>query len=302
MPTVEPEPMVWRLIGPEPGRSVDGRVAIHQFSVDHALDFRTRPMLYKTADPNTVTTMRWVIPCTPEQHERWTEAAVACVRELDRAALDVYEARKHAAEPLPRWRWRARAEEMQRDWDDAQSRYRSRFQAAIDAYAPVAREIGDAITQQTKEDLRRYHARKQAEKVEEQRIEAIVKQRLGELADELRWGIEVSHSPGRTLHVVCMGVPPRAVPEDATSLVADVDVRTLRESLVEHGRADVVFDDSIQEHIRARFADLPGSFQHTGLWAFWWNLFSENYKTGNRPRSEPRIYGSSHTSYTGFHC
>ncbi|GAA1293480.1 hypothetical protein GCM10009609_73110 [Pseudonocardia aurantiaca] len=302
MPAAELEPMMGRVIEPEPGRRVDGRVAILQFGVDHALDFRTRSTVYKTVDPDTVTgrPLGWVIPCTPEQNERWTEAAVACVVELDRAALALHEARRRAAQPPPRKR--ALAEEMQRDWADAQSRYRSRFQAATDAYSPVIREVGDAIRRQLDVDLRRLHAQRQAEKVEEQRIQAVVEQRLGELADELRWGIKVSHSPGRTLHVVCVGVAPRAVPEDAAPLVEDVDVRTLRESLVERGWADVVFDDSIQEHIRAHFADLPGLSRHTGLWDFWWKLFTEDYKTGRVPTGSSRqTYGSSHTSYTGFH-
>jgi hypothetical protein len=225
---------------------------------------------------------------------------VACVVELDRAALDLHEARRRAAQPPPRKR--ALVEEMQREWADAQSGYRSRFQAAIDAYAPVTREIGEAIRRQTEVDRRLLHAREQAEKAEEQRVEALVEQRLDALADELRWSIVVSHSAGRTLHVVCVGVPPSAVPEDAAPLVEDVDVRALRESLVECGWADVVFDGSIEKHIDARFADLPGLARHVGLWRFWWELFTEDYKTGEVPRSRPRTHGSSHTSYTGFHC
>jgi hypothetical protein len=99
-----------------------------------------------------------------------------------------------------------------------------------------------------------------------------------------------------------VGVPPRAVPEDAAPLVEDVDVRALRESLVERGWADVVFDDSIQEHIRAHFADLPGLSPHTGLWGFWWRLFTKDYKTGRVPTGpSQQAHGSSHTSYTGFH-
>lgn len=79
-------------------------------------------------------------------------------------------------------------------------------------------------------------------------------------------------------------------------------MRALRESLVERGWADVVFDDSIQEHIRAHFADLPGLSPHTGLWGFWWRLFTEDYKTGRVPTGpSQQAHGSSHTSYTGFH-
>lgn len=224
---------------------------------------------------------------------------MAAVVELDDAAACLYEARGHAA--LPRPRRRTRAEEMERAWEEAQALYRSRFDAALAAYEPTAEEICEAIRRQAEEDLRRAHARDRAAESERKRVEALVNARLDALAEELRWGVSTSNAPGDTLHVVCEGVPPRAVPGDATRLTTDTDVRALRELLAARGWAGVVFDDSIEEHVLARFADLPGMASRTGLWQFWWRLFKEDYKTGTVPRPSPKSYGSSHTSYTGFH-
>jgi len=302
MPVREPTPMMGHGIEPEPGRRVGGRVAIQFFTITHALEFRTRPMIYRTVDPTTLTqrVIGSVIPCTPAENERWTEAAVACVVEIDRAARELHESNKRAAQPLPRRR--APAEQMRRDWDDAQSIYRSRFQAAIDDYSPVGLEISDAMRRQKELDWRRIRAEDEAKKLEEQRGEAIAEQRLADLADELRWGVKVSHSPSTTLHVVCMGVPPRAVPDDATPLVEDVDVHTLRASLMEHrATGRVRFDDSVDAHIRARFADLPGRARYTGLFRLWWDLFTEDYQPGKASRSNAATFGSSST-YSGFHC
>ncbi|GAA5131149.1 hypothetical protein GCM10023320_54060 [Pseudonocardia adelaidensis] len=285
-----------------PGRRVDGRVAIRFFTLDHALEFRTRPVIYRTVDPSTVTqrVVGSVVPCTPEENARWTEAAVACVAEIDSAARDLHEAHLRAAQPLPRRR--ARAERMRRDWDDAQRRYRSRFQAAVDRYSPVGLEISDAMRRQEELDRQRFLAERKAAELAEQRSEAIAKQRLGDLAGELRWSIRVSDSPSRTLHVVCVGVAPHAVPHDAAPLVEDVDVRTLRESIMEHrATGPVRFDESIDEHIRARFADLPGLARYTGLWRLWWDLFAEDYEPRERSRSNTATFGSSST-YSGFHC
>jgi len=286
----------------EPGRLVDGRVAIRFFGLRHALEFRTRPLIYHTVDPSTLRqrVLGTVVPCTPEENARWTEAAVACVVEIDHAARDLHEANLRAAQPLPRRR--ARAEQVRRDWDDAQHRYRSRFEAALDGYSPVRLEIEDAMRRQLELDRRRFDAERKEKELAEQRSEAIAEQRLSDLAGELRWGIEVSDSPRRTLHVVCMGVPPRAVPDDAAPLVEDVDVHALREALMEHRATGLVrFDSSIDEHIRARFADLTGPARHTGLWRLWWALFAEDYEPRTPSRSNTATFGSSST-YSGYHC
>lgn len=294
--------MMGRGIEPEPGRRVDGRVAIGFFTLDHVLEFRTRPIVYRTVDPSTLSQrpLGSVVPCTPEENARWTEAAVACVVEIDSAARELHEAQLRAAQPLP-WR-RARAEQVRRDWDDAQRRYRSRFQAAVDRYSPVALEITDAMRRQEELDWRRVDAQRKAEELAKQRNEATEKQRLSDLARELRWDIKVSDSPSRTLHVVCRGVPPHSVPDDATPLVEDVDVHTLRESIMDHRATRVVrFDGSIDEHIRARFADLPGLAIRPGLWRLWWDLFAEDHEPRERSRSNTATFGSSST-YSGYHC
>jgi hypothetical protein len=241
-----------------------------------------------------------VVPCTPEENARWTEAAVACVVEIDSAARDLHEAHLRAAQPLPHRR--ARVEQVRRDWDDAQRRYRSRFQAAVDRYSPVGLEISGAMRRQEELDRRRVDAERKAEELAKRRSEATAKQRLSDLAGELRWGIEVSHSPSRTLHVVCTGVPPRAIPDGAVPLVEDVDVHALRESIMEHRATGLVrFDASVDEHIRARFADLPGLAIRPGLWQFWWDLFAEDYEPRPRSRSNTATFGSSST-YSGYHC
>lgn len=298
------EPIIGRLVSTEPGQRTDGRVAILRVFLDHALDFRTRPALFQTVSPDAAPRQHplgWTVPCTSQQNEEWTAAAATCAAELDHAALELYAASELAAQPQPRKR--ARAEELRNDWDEAQNRYRRRFEAAIDAYSPIAEEVVAAIERQTEIDRRRYRAQQQAEQEEQQRIETVVEQRLADLADELRWGLTLSHSPTRTVHVVLTGVAPQTVPDSAEQLLEDIDVRTLREALTAHPQGEVVFDDSVDAHIRARFADLPGLHSYTGLWRLWFDLFGDDHpgSHGNRPRTH-RAYGSSHTSYTGFHC
>ncbi|MEU9865301.1 hypothetical protein AB0D99_30985 [Streptomyces sp. NPDC047971] len=249
-----------------------GRVRVYEHSFHRLLDGRRAPSLFLVWTPRLHDGAGVLVPCTAEACDRWVKAAVAYATAVDDASARL-EAAYRRAVAVPGWKYLAvrRAVEA---WEETRQRYEREMREAGEAYAPVGREIGQAIEAEKRKVVER--AREAARREEEAR------RRRKRLAERPLWGWAVVTEEGWRAayafrHDVARDEAPLTTPLHASPRV---DLAGLRQALMDLDLPTVVWDG-------AALAEAERELDGVGFGAWWRELFHENYRTITSPPSRP---------------
>ncbi|MGW8761587.1 hypothetical protein ACWGN5_03705 [Streptomyces sp. NPDC055815] len=243
----------------------NGEVRVDEHSFHRLLDGPRAPAVFFVRTPGPPNAPGVLAACTPEACRRWVRAVIDYAAAVDDVTAELSAAHGRAA-ALPWWRHLA-ARRALADWEATRQRYEQVMREATEAYAPVGREIRQAIEEA--EARAAEAARERARQAEE------IRRGRSVLAARPIWGwSEVTDEAGRAVYVFRHDVPrgEAASPEESPH----VDLRGLRRALTELALPDVRWDTTA---LAATERELRGI--DFGRW--WRDLFHEDYRTFTSP-------------------
>lgn len=232
-----------------------------------------RPLLVDTDGDSCL------VPCTGQTCRRWVEAALAYATAVDGISAELVAA-NHRARSVPRWR-RFAAPLALRNWEKTRQRYERVMQEAGEAYKPVRREIGQAMSIEkgkAGERARQAHRRK------------------AELAQRRIWGWSLASDGQRTAYIFRHDVPAAdTIAASAPHMRPPVDLPGLRQALNDLTPVRLQWD-------RTAIIETERELESVSFENWWRELFHDDYRTFTSPpprRSSRLPIGGTGSSGTG---